>query len=133
MNPSLAQLVRKWHRTYSNKNQWEFVYDYGNDDASEDLKAGYLKYIKYESTNYPAILIEDNRAVIGEFRRLEWGRNSEWHKTIHSDIELIAADPRFFPKLERAMQFLVRARDRRAENEKKFAAEEMALLKQVLK
>lgn len=131
MTPSLAQLVRKWYRTYSSKNHWDFYYDY--DDGKENLNIGWLKHTKYESYTQPAIMIEGNQAVIGEFARADWGSATEWRKSyIHSEVKLIAADPRFFPRLEKVMQFMVRARDRRAENEKKFASEERALLKKFL-
>lgn len=137
MTPTLAQIVKKWHKTYSAKQQWSFSYEHDDKEGKDNLNVGYLSltrdsYSDQRPVHYPAILIEGNIAVIGEYRSLAWGHGSEWHKTYQSGIELVAADPRFFPKLERAMQFLTRARSRRAENEKKFQAEEMVLLKKVL-
>lgn len=133
MTPSLAQLVRKWHRTYSNKNNWDFRYGTNDKTGEDDFNEGYLSMWKHEALIRPAIQIKGNTAVIGEFKREDWGGRTEWRRSIYSDIELIAADPRFFPKLDRAMQFLVRARERRMEADKKFAQEEMARLKEVLK
>lgn len=131
--PSLATLVKKWLKTYSTKSNWDFRYEYDDKNRKEILTTGYLMLYKHaDDMTKPAIMIEDDRAVIGEFGRTHWGNSSEWRETFHSKIKLIAADPRFFAKLDRAMQFLTRARQRRAENEKKFAQEELNLLEDIL-
>lgn len=135
--PTLAQLVRKWHRTYSSKNNWDFSYGTDTKTGKDDFSVGYLTFWKNEDYDAPrpAIMIEGDTARLGRWEAAgkAWGSyHSEFAETIHSDLKLIAADPRFFTKLDRAMQFLTRAKDRRRVNEDKFAAEEVALLKKVL-
>lgn len=132
MNPSLAQMVRKWLKTYSTKSQWEFQYDWVDEKDADDLNVGFLRMSRYDMSPVPAIKIEKDHATIGQFTSDHWG-GREWTKSIHSDIKLIAADPRFFAKLDRTMQFLTRAAKRREENNQKFAQEEIARLKDILR
>jgi hypothetical protein len=129
MSPSLAQLVKKWLKTYSTKNNWEFSYD-----DNENVSVGFLMYWRDHDYLGPrvAIKIEKDEAMIGQWSSKSSGL-SEWQRSIYSDVKLIAADPRFFAKLDRMMQFLTRVKQRRAENEKKFAQEEISLLKDILR
>lgn len=132
--PTLATLVKKWLRTYSTKSQWEFRY--ANDPKTQEqvLDEGYLTCNRFIGTpNQPTIKIKDDTAVIGQLGTGNYWEGRTWQESIHSSVKLIAADPRFFAKLDRAMQFLTRSKERRAENERKFAQEEIALLKDVLK
>lgn len=132
MSPSLAQMVRKWLRTYSTKSQWEFHYDWDDKKASDNLNVGYLRMSRYDMSPRPAIKIEKDHAIIGQFTSDHWG-GREWATSIHSDVKLIAADPRFFAKLDKTMQFLTRAAQRHTENQKKFAQEEITRLKDILR
>lgn len=126
MSPSLAQLVRKWHRNYSNKNRWDFRYRWkkGPDGIyrEEDLNRGLLRCWKQDTY---VILIEENYACIGT-------ENEENILDPYSSLKIIAADPRFFPKLDRMMQFLTNIQKRRTEHEQSFMKKEMALLKESL-
>jgi hypothetical protein len=140
MSPSLAQLVRKWLKTYSTKNQWSFRYAWDSKKEEDDLSKGYLQMEKSQPgwsehpMPRPTIKIENNEATIGEFRNPPWGgSDGQWTKTVHSDVKLLAADPRFFSKLDKVMQFLTREAQRREENNKKFAQEESARLKDILR
>lgn len=132
--PTLAVLVKKWLKNYSTKSQWDFGFGYDSEKKEQDLNVGYLTLWRFKTESIglkPVIKIEDDTAVIGEFGSASWERET-WRESIYSGVKLIAADPRFFAKLDRAMQFLTRAGQRRSENEKKFAQAEMALLKDVL-
>jgi hypothetical protein len=123
--PTLAQLVRKWHKTYSHKQSWEFLY--GTDDE------GWLVFKRWEWTRAPAIFLDKTHAILGEWAETNSFKGRGWIENIYSDTKIIAADPRFFPKLDRAMQFLMRAHKRHEEYEKQFRQAELELLKEVLK
>lgn len=120
--PTLAQLVRKWHRTYSHKSRWVFSYfPIQGNYADPDLKRGWLEHV---TRNCPGVLVENDYAVIGS----QIGANPEY-----ANFKIIAADPRFFAKLDRMMQFATNIPTRRDEFMKSFYDSEQALLKEVLK
>lgn len=125
--PSLAQLVRKWHRTYSSKNRWDFTFLHKPGTYEQDLTKGLLRLWRTDDEGTsPAVVIEDNYACIGLYHRGMPLYNQ------YSDFKILAADPRFFAKLDRMLQFATNMGKRRSEHEKAFMKNEMLLLKEVL-
>lgn len=133
--PSLAVLVKKWLKTYSTKSQWEFSFAYDPKTKEQDLNEGYLTCYRIgEGPGRLAIMIKGDYAVIGQLGSgtYSWQQKA-WTENLYSGVKMIAADPRFFPKLDKAMQFLVRSKERRAEHDKIFAQEETTRLREILK
>lgn len=134
--PTLAVLVKKWLKTYSTKSQWDFSFAYDPKTKEQNIKEGYLtcwRFDRHEMPGRPAIKIKDDTAIIGQFGAgtYNWERE-EWRESIYSGVKLIAADPRFFSKLDKVMQFLVRSKQRKDAHDAKFAQAELVLLKDIL-